>query len=348
MSEGAPPADDARLVASESSSHRSPDGHFRNPWPDANPPTFRDVITWSRTRRSTSPRPNPVLPSHVQPDIERPRGAADALAATWVGHSTVLLQVGGRNVLTDPMWSGRASPVRWAGPHRLTTPGLALDALPPIDVVLLSHNHYDHLDAGSVRAIARRHPSARWFTPLGVARYVRRWGARAVTELDWWNAIDADDLRVACVPAQHASGRTPFDRMRTLWCGWTLRTGRHAIYFAGDTAYHPEFGEIARREGPFDLCILPVGAYEPRWFMRPVHVNPDEAVRAYTDVARAHPESAPPIALAVHWGTFSLADEPVDEPPRRAAEVWRGAGLPSENLWILSLGETRRVPSRGA
>jgi len=341
------PTDEPRLVTSELSSHRSSDGHFLNPWPDAKPPTFRDVITWSRTRRST-PRGRPILPAHVQPGFAQPRAATGTLSATWIGHSTVLLQVGALNVLTDPMWSGRASPVQWAGPHRLTTPGIALDALPPIDVVLLSHNHYDHLDAASVRAIARRHPAARWFTPLGVARYVRRWGGRAITELDWWGAIDADGVRVACVPAQHASGRTPFDRMRTLWCGWTLRSGEHSIYFAGDTAYHSEFGEIARRHGPFDMCVLPVGAYEPRWFMRPVHVNPDEAVRAYVDIARAHPAAPPPVALAVHWGTFSLADEPVDEPPRRAADVWRAAGLPQDNLWILSLGETRRVPSHDA
>jgi len=345
--EDARPTDEPRLVTSELSSHRSSDGHFLNPWPDAKPPTFRDVITWTRTRRST-PRGRPALPTHVQPGFARPRAAPGTLAATWIGHSTVLLQVGALNVLTDPMWSDRASPLQWAGPHRLTTPGVALDALPPIDVVLLSHNHYDHLDAASVRAIARRHPAARWFTPLGVARYVRRWGGRAITELDWWSTTDADGVCVASVPAQHASGRTPFDRMRTLWCGWTLRTGTHSLYFAGDTAYHPEFGEIARRHGPFDVCVLPVGAYEPRWFMRPVHVNPDEAVRAYVDIARAHPSAEPPVALAVHWGTFSLADEPVDEPPRRAAEVWRAAGLRQDNLWILSLGETRRVPARDA
>lgn len=288
-----------------------------------------------------------MLPSHVQSGFARPRAAQGTLSATWIGHSTVLLQIGTLNVLTDPMWSGRASPVQWAGPHRLTTPGVALDALPPIDVVLLSHNHYDHLDAASLRAIARHHPAARWFTPLGVARYVTRWGGRAVAELDWWDVLDADGIRVACVPSQHASGRTPFDRMRTLWCGWTLRAGNHSIYFAGDTAYHPEFGEIGRRHGPFDLCLLPVGAYEPRWFMRPVHVNPQEAVRAYIDIAHAHPAAPPPTALAIHWGTFSLADEPVDEPPRRTADVWRAAGLPQDDLWILSLGETRRVLPRG-
>lgn len=336
--------DGARFVPSEASSHRSADGRFLNPWAGARPPTFRDVITWSRTRRST-PRPRPVLPTHVQPEILHPRATNGTLSATWVGHSTVLVQVGAFNVLTDPMWSGRASPVQWAGPQRLTAPGVALDALPPIDIVLLSHDHYDHLDAATVRSIARRHPSARWFTPLGVARYVRRWGARTVTELDWWDAVDTDGVRVACVPAQHASGRTPFDRMRTLWCGWTLRAGAHAIYFAGDTAYHSEFGDIARRHGPFDLCVLPIGAYEPRWFMRPVHVNPEEAVRAYVDIAGAHPGTRP-IALAIHWGAFSLADEPMDEPPRRAAEVWRAAGLAMDDLWILSLGETRRLSPR--
>ncbi|HEX5181072.1 MAG TPA: MBL fold metallo-hydrolase [Gemmatimonadaceae bacterium] len=334
-------------VPSDPSPHVAPDGRFRNPWANAEPPTFRDVLRWRRTR-GTGPRPAPVLPSRVPPAIDAPRGAPDTLAATWIGHSTVLLQVGTLNVLTDPMWSRRASPVRWAGPARLTEPGLPLDALPPIDIVLVSHNHYDHLDAASVRALVRRHPAARWFVPLGVARYVRRWGARAVAELDWWHAVDDAGVRIACVPAQHGSGRTPFNRMQSLWCGFTLRAGAHSIYFAGDTAYHPEFGEIARREGPFDLCVLPIGAYEPRWFMRPVHVNPEEAVRAHADIAAVHPDRPPPVALAVHWGAFTLADEPVDEPPRRAQAAWGGSGFDAARLWILSLGETRRVPARGA
>jgi len=341
----APPA--APAVPSETSPHASPDGRFRNPWPNAEPPTFRDVVAWRRTR-DAAPRPRPALPECVPPDVVRPRAAAGTMSATWVGHSTVLLQVGPLNVLTDPMWSARASPVQWIGPRRFTAPGMPLDALPPIDIVLVSHNHYDHLDAASVRAIARHHPSARWYTPLGVARYVRQWGVRAATEMDWWETAAAGDVRVGCVPAQHASGRTPFDRMQTLWCGFTLQAGGRAVYYAGDTAYHPEFGEIARRHGPFDLCVLPIGAYEPRWFMRPVHVNPDEAVQAYRDIARAHPDHAPPIALAVHWGAFSLADEPMDEPPRRARAAWGGSGLDAGRLWVLSLGETRRVPPRQA
>lgn len=293
--------------------------------------------------RTPEQRPHPELPAPVRPAFDHPRAASGAVTATWVGHSTVLLQMGALNVLTDPIWSDRASPVQWAGPKRLTKAGLALDALPPIDIVVLSHNHYDHLDASTVRALVRRHPAARWFAPLGVARYVRQRGARAVTEMDWWSTVDVDGIHVACTPAQHASGRTPFDRMRALWCGWAVRAGPHRIFFAGDTAYHPEFGEIARRYGPFDLCVLPIGAYEPRWFMRPVHVNPEEAVRAYGDLTGAHPGAAPPVALAVHWGAFSLADEPMDEPPRRARAAWGGSGLDPERLWILSLGETRRL-----
>jgi len=340
----ASPDEGARpVIASETSSHRLPNGRFRNPWADAEPPRFRDVLVWRRTRRVT-PRPPPDLPSPVQPDFARPRAAPSALSATWVGHSTVLLQMGGLNVLTDPMWSERASPAQWVGPRRLTQPGVALEALPPIDVVLLSHNHYDHLDAATVRALARRHSLARWFVPVGLASIVGRLGVRTVAELDWWQVADAGGLRVACTPAQHASGRTPFDRMRTLWCGWALRAGGRSIFFAGDTAYHPEFGDIARCHGPFDLCVLPIGAYEPRWFMRPVHVNPEEAVRAYADIAAAHPSATRPIAVAVHWGAFSLTDEPMDEPPHRAAMAWRAAGLPNDDLWILSLGETRRVP----
>lgn len=239
-------------------------------------------------------------------------------------------------MLTDPMWSARASPVQWAGPHRLTTPGVALDALPPIDVVLISHNHYDHLDAASVRAVARRHPSARWFAPLGVARYVRRWGARTVSELDWWDVANADGYTVACVPAQHASGRTPFNRMRSLWCGWTIRAGRHTIYFAGDTAYHPEFAEISRRHGPFDLCVLPIGAYEPRWFMQPVHVNPEEAVRIHLDVRARR-------SIGMHFGTFQLTDEAIDEPIAALSRARDAAGVPADAFAVLDFGETAIV-----
>ncbi len=253
----------------------------------------------------------------------------------------MLLQIGELNVLTDPMWSDRASPIRLLGPRRWVPPGIALDALPPIDIVLLSHNHYDHLDTRTVRALARQHPAAHWLVPLGLAALVHRWGVRDVAELDWWDAAHVAGAQAACIPAQHFSARGLTDRMRTLWCGWTLRVGGRSVFFAGDTCYHPEFGAIAQRHGPFDLCLLPIGAYEPRWFMRPVHMNPDDAVRAYQDIASAHPASPPPVVLGIHWGTFKLTDEPMDEPHRRMLHCWREAGLDERLLWLLDFGETR-------
>jgi N-acyl-phosphatidylethanolamine-hydrolysing phospholipase D len=294
-------------------------------------------------------------PPRATPMFDAPRAPSDALTATWVGHSTFLLQLGGWNVLTDPMWSERASPVAWAGPRRYAPPGVALDALPPIDLVLLSHDHYDHLDDATVRGVAARWPAARWAVPLGLARRLCARGVRAdvLAELDWWETTTAGPLALACVPAQHFSGRGPADRDRTLWCGWALRAGEgaasraasRAVLFAGDTGLHPEFGEIARRHGPFALALLPIGAYEPRWFMRPVHCDPDDALAAYDALCAAQRArgDAPPVFGAMHWGAFALADEPCDEPPRRTRDAWARGGRDAARLWIPALGETRRV-----
>ncbi len=274
--------------------------------------------------------------------FETPRTADRTLTATWVGHATVLLQLGGLNVVTDPMWSRRASPVTWAGPSRLAPPAFPLSALPPIDVVLISHDHYDHLDRQTVRALAAAHPSAHWFAPLGVGHSLRRWGVNAVRELDWWDTAENGSAFVSCVPARHFSGRTPWDRARTLWSGWTIAANGWRVFFAGDTAYHPEFTRIAERHGPFDLVLLPVGAYEPRWFMGSVHMDPDDAVHAYRDLGAAHPGTAGAPMLPIHWGTFRLTDEPVHEPPDRTRTLWAGAGLPDDALWLGARGVTRR------
>jgi N-acyl-phosphatidylethanolamine-hydrolysing phospholipase D len=320
-------------------------GRFRNPWAEATEHGFRDFLRWRRQRMATPPPPDPAPSTFTRavPSFHRPRAAQGALSATWVGHSTALVQLGGLNVLTDPMWSERASPLPWIGPRRWVPPGVALEALPPIDLVLLSHDHYDHLDARTVRALAGQYPEAHWLVPTGVASLVRRLGAQRISELGWWDEVTVGPARVACTPAQHFSGRGLRDRMRTLWCGWIVRAGGESLCFAGDTGYHPAFLDIGERYGPFDLSLLPIGAYEPRWFMRPVHMSPEEAVRAFRDLNRgtsADPRRHP-IALGIHWGTFKLTDEPMDEPPHRTRTAWRAAGLPDDALWVLKHGETR-------
>ncbi len=315
---------------------------YSNPWPGSVEHGPGQVLRWAIERRRNPPPPDPPeLPPPAVPGFITPRAPEDTLTATWIGHSTTLLQLGGLNVLTDPIWSRRASPLSFIGPERRVPPAVPLEALPPVDLVLISHDHYDHLDRATVRALARRHPDARWAAPAGVGRWLRREGVGAVSEHVWWDKEKAEDLSVACVPARHFSGRTPWGRNRTLWCGWIVRVHGRAVYFAGDTAWHPEFGEIARRCGPIDLALLPVGAYEPRWFMKAVHMDPEEAVRAYQQLLAAHDGCPAPAMLPVHWGTFRLTDEPLDEPPRRLAQAWRDGGLAPDKLWLLRQGETR-------
>ena len=260
---------------------------------------------------------------------------------TWVGHSTVLLQLGQLNVLTDPMWSERASPSRWVGPRRFMTPAVDFDELPEIDVVLLSHNHYDHLDAPTVRRMAQRFPEAPWLCPMGLGALLQSLGVRKTVERDWWETVDAAGFSATCAPAQHFSSRTIGDRGDTLWCSWTIQADGVRVFFAGDTALHPEFDRIRTRLGPFDLVMLPIGAYEPRWFMRTVHMNPEDALSAYR--ALIDGTGAPPPCLTMHWGTFRLTDEPVEEPPARFAQRWREAGWPDTANWTLAHGETRHL-----
>jgi N-acyl-phosphatidylethanolamine-hydrolysing phospholipase D len=325
-----------------SSVHHRASG-FRNPWPAAVPPTFSDVVRWVTERRRHR-RPDPSARSFTirTPTFATPRAPAGACTITWVGHSTFLLQLGSLNVLTDPMWSSRASPVWFAGPERWVDPGVSLDRLPPIDLVLQSHDHYDHLDTRTVRRLARGHPRAMWYAPIGVERILRRNGISEITTLDWWAASEGEDYTVTCAPAQHFSGRSLFGRNGTLWCSWVIRTPHHALFFAGDTAYHPEFSRIGRMLGPFSAVLLPIGAYEPRWFMRSVHVDPGEAVQAYDELTANSIGPRCPM-IGMHWGTFKLADEPMDEPPRQASNAWKARGFAERDLWVFSHGETRHL-----
>ncbi len=324
--------------------HRRPGGGFQNPWLGPVPGRLGDLLRWLliervRHRRAADP-PAAAFPI-VEPTLIRPRAAADAVTLTWIGHATFLVQIGSRNVLTDPMWGERASPLSFVGPRRRVPPALALAELPPVDLVLQSHNHYDHLDDGTVRALAAGHPAAQWYVPLGVGSFVRARGVRHIFELDWGDTRTTASLTVTCAPAQHFSGRGVSDRNRTLWCSWALHAGSRAVYFGGDSGYHPQFAALRSRLGPFDAVLLPIGAYAPRWFMAPVHMNPEEAVRAYQELTRGGTE--PALFAGMHWGTFRLTDEPLDEPPRRTRAAWAAAGLAPDRLWIPRHGETRRL-----
>jgi L-ascorbate metabolism protein UlaG (beta-lactamase superfamily) len=295
---------------------------------------LRDVITWERTRER-SPWPESVpLEAHPLPPSQVAPGA---IAATFIGHSTFLLRTADAVVLTDPVFTTHAGPFGRLGPRRVRPPALPLDRLPMPDVVLVSHNHYDHLQPSSLRRCAQG-AEPQFVTALGLGPFLRRLTLQNVFELDWWDEVGlGGDMSVICVPAQHFSARTPFDRNRTLWCGFVLHTAAGTIYFAGDSGYGPHFSEIARRCPPIDLALLPIGAYEPRWFMRPVHMNPAEAVQAHIDLGAR-------VSLGIHYGTFQLTDEAIDEPQQALARALDERGLPADDFIALDFGETATLP----
>jgi N-acyl-phosphatidylethanolamine-hydrolysing phospholipase D len=251
---------------------------------------------------------------------------------TWIGHATFLVRMDGVTFLTDPIFSERASPVSFAGPPRLVEPGVPLDALPPLDFALVSHDHYDHLDLATIAALARR--GVPIFTPLGMGELVAGAGGTA-TELDWWQQQAVGRVRLHCVPAQHFSGRTLTDGDRRLWVGWVVEGATRRFYHAGDTGYFAGFAEIAERIGPPDLAALPIGAYDPASIMQFVHMNPEEAMRAAVDLRAG-------IAVGMHYGTFDLTDEPLDEPPRRFHAAASQRALDGVTAWTMNIGETRR------
>jgi L-ascorbate metabolism protein UlaG (beta-lactamase superfamily) len=309
--------------------------HFRNGRffnPGVQDHNFRQALKWMRTRQPGAwPRWIPSTPGPKPP--ERVEGAA--LRVTFVNHATVLLQTEGLNLLTDPVWSRRISPVSFLGPERHRDPGIRFEDLPPIDAVLLSHNHYDHLDTPTLRRLAAEHHPA-VFCPLGVAPLVRRCGLRGVQELDWGQATTWRGRRIHCVRAQHFAARTPFDRNRTLWCGWVLEADAGNLYFAGDSGFGDFFAEIGRRFAPIRLALLPIGAYEPEWFMGPVHMTPEQAVESW-EMAGAS------VAVGIHFGTFALADDAEADPPARLRRALAGRE-DADRFWILSEGEGRQVP----
>lgn len=248
----------------------------------------------------------PPAPLPSESPIDRWMRPADSgLRATWLGHSTVLVEIDGRRVLTDPVWSDRASPVGFAGPRRFQPVPVPIERLPPLDAVLLSHDHYDHLDHAAIRALVPC--GVPFITPLGVGAHLEAWGvpAERITELDWWESVALGDLTVTAAPSQHFSGRGPGDRNRTLWSSFAVRGPRRSFFFSGDTGLTPAYSEIRARLGPFDLVMLEVGAFHPSWGT--IHLGPENALEALALLGGGS-------FLPVHWGTFNLAIHAWDEP----------------------------------
>lgn len=273
-------------------------------------------------------------PSRVPVTLRRAPPLPDGAAAvvTFIGHSTFLIQTRAGNILTDPVYAERASPVPFAGPRRVRPPAVPFDDLPSIALVLLSHNHYDHCDLRTLAAIERR-----WrpvvVAPIGNTPLLAAAGLTQIEELDWWQDAARTPLPIALAPAQHFSARTPFDRNRALWGSFLIRCGDRRLYFAADSGYGPHFTAVRERLGAPDLALLPIGAYEPRWFMRDIHMNPDEAVQAHVDLGAAR-------SIGMHFGTFQLTLEGIDDPVIALGEALQTRHLPPEQFKAPQFGES--------
>ena len=304
---------------------------FHNPDPGARARPLRDVWRWHRARRP-SVWPRWIVDAPADPIPEATPGR---LTIVWIGHSSFLIRLGSCTLLTDPVFALHAGPFGRLGPRRVRAPGIALTALPRIDLVLQSHNHYDHLDPAALRAIARRDAPA-IVTPLGNRAYLPRNARPRAAEGDWWDVVEPlPGVRVTIVPAQHFSARTPWDRDQALWAGFVMESEGRRVYFAGDSGYGAHFAEIGRRFPGIEVALLPIGAYEPRWFMGPVHVDPAQALQAHHDVGAR-------TSVAMHFGTFQLTDEGIDAPVEELRAEMRTQGVSEERFVVPRIGGASR------
>ncbi len=305
------------------------DGAYFVPWQPFEK-SFTDFLRWQFSRNPHDKRRTPHLPV-VANDGRELRGIQNSSKITWVGHATFAIHDGDDVVLTDPHFGHRALlPARWV------EPGIPVEAVPDDAFAVVSHNHYDHLDAYTV---GRLPPSVQWFVPSGLGDWFRRRGRADVVELGWWESARRDRWTITCLPAQHWSRRIEQGTNASLWCSWLLDSGERKYFFAGDTGYFHGFTEYGKKFGPIDVAMLPIGAYEPRWFMRHQHMDPAEAYQAFRDLG-AH------TMLPMHWGTFDLTDEPLDEPPRALARAIASAEGDPNEVKVLAIGEGWHVPER--
>jgi len=314
--------------------HHTSDG-YQNNTPQENP-SISDILKFGW--QSITGDPKVLEYSVAQNDPIFLNKNTTKSTITWIGHATFLIQMGGINILTDPHFTERASPISWTGPKRYTPPGISLEELPSIDFVILSHNHYDHLDLTTIQQLQAKqskNPPV-FFVPLGLKSWFKNIGIENVNELDWWDQDTFENFTIHSVPLQHFSSRTPWDRNETLWSGWVIEYDQRRIFFAGDTGYSKDFEDIGKRFGPIDLSLLPIGAYEPRRFMKPIHVNPEEAVKIHQDVQSRY-------SIGMHWGTFLLTTEDMDEPPQNLKKALQQANVSESEFFLMKHGETRML-----
>ena len=293
-----------------------------------------DLLRWMLHREPGPWREWTDAPPGPPPPLRITNGR---LRVTFVNHSTVLVQMDGLNMLTDPIWSDRASPFSWAGPQRVRPPGIRFEDLPPIHVVMVSHNHYDHLDLPTLKRLASKY-RPKFFVGLGNAALLQAAGITNVQELDWWQSMElTEGVRITSTPGQHFSARGLCDRDATLWAGYVVQGTAGTVYFAGDTGYGPHFAQIREKFGPLRLAILPIGAFRPAWFMSRVHLSPQDAVQSH------HALNAS-TSLAIHYGTFRLGDDGQNEPVETLTQTIKDHDKPAPHFWVLGFGEGREVP----
>ncbi len=314
--------------------HHLKDGTFTNNYIESIDKPFSDLLKWRWNRKPPDTLAFPLAKN----DPEFLRNNRTEPTLTWIGHATLLLQYDGFNILTDPHLTQRASPLSFAGPERYTPPGLSIEELPLIDLIIISHNHYDSLDKLTLKKIHEKQKDnpPRIFVPFRQKQWFEDLEITNVVEMDWGEEQEYGGWRIHAVPVQHWSGRGLWDRNEILWAGWVLEHPKFRFFFAGDTGYSKDFSNLGKQFGSFDLAAIPIGAYEPRWFMKQAHVNPEESVLIHQDIGARY-------SVAIHWGTFALTDEPLDEPPKMLRKALIEKEIPSHHFFVMQHGETRSL-----